>query len=305
MEHHFNTTLAKEYGIETAVIIQNLYYWIYKNAANEKNLREGRFWTYNSINAFAILFEYLSKHQIQRVLKKLKDLDIILAKNFNENPYDKTLWYAFSDNGLSILQNCGFDVVKLHHREKETATSNIYNIYNTNNKPYNKQNNTTQEQGTECQHSYDDDGLFGEETNSDSNVNLSSATNVSENGEPTEWKQSFDVYLSLVKEAEEKLIRDDKFRETKLSFLPNVNYVKTIQYSVASYWGTEAAWEYCKKKKTKTINLLTALKNAYDRHKIYLQKGEVNTVVYESMEQSQHNNMDKFIDNNGQKIYQS
>ena len=138
MEHSFNVKFAQEYGIEEAVIVHNFYFWLKKNLANEKHLYDGRYWTYNSNNAFCTLFPYINKTKIFRVLKNLDEQGIILKGNFNTNVWDKTLWYSFSDKGLSILTECGYDVfdfVKMNHRELQSETTIPYN------KPNNKQKN--------------------------------------------------------------------------------------------------------------------------------------------------------------------
>lgn len=97
MDHHFDTTIAKEYGIDVAVFIKNLDFWIAKNKANKKHFHDGRYWTYNSMKAFEELFEYLSYEQIRRILRKLKDEGVIMDGNYNNSKYDRTKWYAFTD----------------------------------------------------------------------------------------------------------------------------------------------------------------------------------------------------------------
>ena len=129
MEHSFNVELASIYGIEEAILIQNLFFWINKNVANNKNFNEERYWTYNSTKAFSELFPYLNESKISRILKKLQDNDIIIKGNFNKEKFDRTAWYAFTDNGISILDNLGYHFSK---------TSNGFFI-NEEPIPYNKQ----------------------------------------------------------------------------------------------------------------------------------------------------------------------
>ena len=100
----FNTKFASEYGIEEAIMIENLSYWIEKNAANNKHYHDGRFWTYNSAEAFTKLF-------------------------FNESAYDRTRWYAFTDGFLQKLQ---LDRAKSYTREDEIARPIPNNYQNTN-----------------------------------------------------------------------------------------------------------------------------------------------------------------------------
>jgi hypothetical protein len=101
MIHSFNTEIAAIYGIEEAVILNNLTFWIEKNAANGVNFNDGRYWTYNSVNAFGELFPYLSKKRIYRALVNLENDGAIISGNYNEKAYDRTKWYALSDKYLS------------------------------------------------------------------------------------------------------------------------------------------------------------------------------------------------------------
>ena len=112
MEHHFNVELAKEYGILEAIILNNLQHWIEKNRANGKNYHDGHYWTYNSAKAFSELFPYASQKQIRKALQNLIAEGIIQTGNYNKNPYDRTLWYSFTEKGDSIFQMVKIDVPK-------------------------------------------------------------------------------------------------------------------------------------------------------------------------------------------------
>lgn len=100
--HMFDPNVAKAYGVNAAVIFQNLAYWIEHNRANGANFYDGRYWTYNSVKAFSELFPYLTEKQIRGALKKLEDGGMILVGNYNKSAYDRTRWYALADNGISI-----------------------------------------------------------------------------------------------------------------------------------------------------------------------------------------------------------
>lgn len=135
MEHSFNVQFAQKYGIEEAIIVHNFYFWLRKNIANEKHLHNGRYWTYNSNNAFTKLFPYINKTKIFRVLKHLEECDIILKDNFNTSVWDKTLWYSFSDHGLCELYAFGYDVTdfgKMNHRDNQSETTIPYSKHTDN-----------------------------------------------------------------------------------------------------------------------------------------------------------------------------
>lgn len=103
--HFFDISIAEEYGVNCAIIFQNLGFWIDKNEANERHFYDGRYWTYNSVKAFEKLFPYFSPKQISSILKKLEENDLIMSGNYNKSAYDRTKWYAFTDKGNRLYKN--------------------------------------------------------------------------------------------------------------------------------------------------------------------------------------------------------
>ena len=93
----FSTKDAKQYGVDGAVMLHHIRYWIAKNEANENNYHEGQYWTYNSTKAFAQLFPFWTARKIGRVLKKLEDEGAIISGNFNGKRYDRTKWFTLSN----------------------------------------------------------------------------------------------------------------------------------------------------------------------------------------------------------------
>lgn len=118
MQHSFDVDIAKEYGILEAILLNNLWFWIEKNRANNVNFFEDCYWTYNSTRAFNELFPYASQRQIQNALKHLKEKDVIKTGNYNKSAYDRTLWYAFTEKGKCIMQKC-----KMEDTKKENGDS--------------------------------------------------------------------------------------------------------------------------------------------------------------------------------------
>lgn len=113
MEHSFDIEIAKEYGIHCAILLKSIYFWVKKSKANEQNLFDGRYWTYNSKKAFTKLFPYMSERQIDYALKQLIEKGLILTGNYNKNTYDRTLWYALTDKAFCILHDCDMHFTKL------------------------------------------------------------------------------------------------------------------------------------------------------------------------------------------------
>lgn len=137
--HSFDTRIAKLYGIESATILQNIYFWVEKNKANETHFYDGYYWTYNSVKAFGYLFDYMSESVIRRSLKTLEDNGIIIKGNYNQVKYDRTSWYAITEKGYSlfdksICQNKQMEVSKITNRivENNEPIPDIKPVINTN-----------------------------------------------------------------------------------------------------------------------------------------------------------------------------
>lgn len=113
MQHSFDIDIAKEYGILEAILLNNLWFWIEKNRANNINYYDGYYWTYNSTRAFNELFPYVSQRQIQCALKRLIEEEILQTGNYNKVAYDRTLWYAFTEKGKCIMQKCKMENVEM------------------------------------------------------------------------------------------------------------------------------------------------------------------------------------------------
>lgn len=102
MDYSFNAAVAVKYGVEEAVLIHNLYWWISKNKANNKHFYDGRYWTYNSRKAFAELFPFWTNKQMRRICNSIEKQGAAIVGNYNKNQMDRTLWYALSDIVLSL-----------------------------------------------------------------------------------------------------------------------------------------------------------------------------------------------------------
>ena len=122
MQHSFDIEIAEKYGVSEAILLQHLWFWIEKNKANEVNFYDGTYWTYNSAKAFVKLFPYMTQRQIQNALKRLKEKGIIKTGNYNKSSYDRTLWYAFTELGKSIMQKCKMENTNLSNGLHKNVT---------------------------------------------------------------------------------------------------------------------------------------------------------------------------------------
>ena len=138
MMYQFDVRVAMEYGVEEAVLIQNIYFWVKHNEVNNTNFHDGRYWTFNSAKAFTEFFPFWNELKIKRMLKKLEEKGALLTGNYNKIPYDRTKWYTLSDKLYSIVNDGLSQSAKLTN-EKSNNDRPIPDI-NTDNKPVNKTN---------------------------------------------------------------------------------------------------------------------------------------------------------------------
>ena len=120
-------------------MVEILYWWILKNACNEDMIKDNKVWCYCSSKGFERYLPYMSWQKIRRTLKKVEDGGILVTGNFNKRPTDQTLWYAFSHEGIEILEGYGYDFSKMKNGIFKNEKSNINNINLINNKKNNKE----------------------------------------------------------------------------------------------------------------------------------------------------------------------
>lgn len=137
--------LAARYGLDVAVFIQNIYYWVRKNEANQEHFYDGRYWAHSSYRGLEKWFEPLwSMQQIKRIVSKCRDQGLLLVGNYNPDGFTHTNWYSVTDAVLEIygdspepekvVRNRTIDSSILMQNRSEIEPAN--NVYKLNiNKP--------------------------------------------------------------------------------------------------------------------------------------------------------------------------
>lgn len=122
MNYSFNTDHAVKYGLDEAVMLHNLLFWLAKNKANDSHIHDGKVWTFNSASAFAKLFPFWNPRKIARILLSLESQGAIESGCYNKAGYDKTKWYSsplldsLTNSVQSNDQICPIDTPDLSNR---------------------------------------------------------------------------------------------------------------------------------------------------------------------------------------------
>lgn len=104
MDYQFNGDIAMIYGVSEAVLIHNFYWWIAKNEANGRHYYDGHNWTYNTTKALSKLLPFFTPKQIRRMIENLKSKGALYVGNYNKKPFDRTQWYAISEEIMEIYK---------------------------------------------------------------------------------------------------------------------------------------------------------------------------------------------------------
>lgn len=112
MTYQFDITLAQKYGVDEAIFVHHLVFWIRKNEADGTNLRKGKTWTFSSAKALAQLFPFWSPRQIERIVKSCRDKGLIETEQLSDNPRDRTTWYALTETVKCIYANGEMETTK-------------------------------------------------------------------------------------------------------------------------------------------------------------------------------------------------
>ena len=94
--------LAQEIGFTESVVLLQIEFLI---SISDK-IHEGRIWTYDSTRGMKKkYFPWWSVATINRAIKRLEDMGLIVVGNFNKYKYDQTRWFALDYHGLRELRS--------------------------------------------------------------------------------------------------------------------------------------------------------------------------------------------------------
>lgn len=98
--------LATEIGLNEAIVLQQIHYWLKKSNHNY----DGRRWIYNSYKEWEQHFPFWSNATIRRTISSLEKQELLFVGNYNKAGFDNTKWYSidyFKLEGVSkrLAQN--------------------------------------------------------------------------------------------------------------------------------------------------------------------------------------------------------
>ena len=89
----FLPKLAEEIGVNEAIMVQQIHYWLMGKSAKK---RDGKFWIYNTYDSWQEQFPFWSVSTIRRTVSSLQKQELIFIANYNKLGFDKTKWYSIN-----------------------------------------------------------------------------------------------------------------------------------------------------------------------------------------------------------------
>lgn len=108
--------LATVIGLNEAIVLQQLNYWLHSKSAKKIN---GKWWIYNTYENWKEQnFPFWSLATIRRTFSSLEKKEVVVSANFNRAGFDKTKWYSIDETKLNQLMSSACD------QNEQTSCSN-------------------------------------------------------------------------------------------------------------------------------------------------------------------------------------
>lgn len=95
-------SLAKEIGLNEAIFIQQIHFWVSRGWGKEVPGQDG-LWIYNTHQEWIGQFPFWSESTLKRIITSAKDKGILRTGSFNKVATDRTTWYSIDYDELSKL----------------------------------------------------------------------------------------------------------------------------------------------------------------------------------------------------------
>lgn len=112
------------FSISQLMVLQQIYSWIETNVDGNKGLFEGKYWVCTSLIELSDEL-HVSMKTIERVLKGLEDIGVLISSNFNDNKLDRKKWYTI--DGEIFQKKTGIVISPYRHYDFINVTNNQLN----------------------------------------------------------------------------------------------------------------------------------------------------------------------------------
>ena len=101
----FRNNIAGKCGVNAAVIAEYLWYLQLNEACGDpKSFHHGSAWCRCSARMMTAEFPFLSLHMAKNAVYELRRQGFIRKGCFNDDRFDHTNWYTFTDYGAKMME---------------------------------------------------------------------------------------------------------------------------------------------------------------------------------------------------------
>ena len=120
-----NRLAAKVLGLNEAIVVQQIHYWLNINEKAKKNIIDDKVWTFNTYEKWQKEnFDFWSVKTIKRIFDSLEKKGILIKGRYNQKKYDRTLWVTLNYEKLeAILVEYEYE-----NKAKEKDVENVENV---------------------------------------------------------------------------------------------------------------------------------------------------------------------------------
>lgn len=127
----FNAELATEIGLNEAIFLQQVHYWLTINEEVNRNFKDGRYWTYNTYDEWIEKYlPFWSKSTLRRTIKSLEEQKLLIADNFNKAKFDKTKWLTIDYEKLKEVEDKVYNKEESGQNEQRNAQDEHSSVQN-------------------------------------------------------------------------------------------------------------------------------------------------------------------------------
>jgi hypothetical protein len=102
----FRNNVAAQVGINAAIVAEYLWYLLTEEVSDEDAFCcHGYYWCRCSALTITGEYPYLSLHMVKDAIENLHKNNYIRKGCFNDNKFDHTNWYAFTDYGMKMMED--------------------------------------------------------------------------------------------------------------------------------------------------------------------------------------------------------
>lgn len=90
----FNPMLASRIGLNEAIVVQQLAYWLEETTSGIE--QDGRKWIWNSLTEWQKQFPFWSEDTVKRAFASLREKGVISVEQLNKSKHDRTNFYSIN-----------------------------------------------------------------------------------------------------------------------------------------------------------------------------------------------------------------